>query len=299
LQRCAAQSQQQPDPAAPEERRKLQDQLDAEIARLDEQIQQKPDNVELYSQRGDQRFFRGRFDLAVADYDQMVKLDPALETSHWRRGIACFYAGKFREAARQFEVYHAFDDVDRENGIWRYLSQVKAEGKEKAREGLLRYRKDDREPFPDLYKMFSGELKPDAVLEKIDKARLPSLEREKRLFYAHLYLGLNDYVEERPESAERHLQRAVRNRWAPRAGGGPAFMWHVARVHHELLEASRNRAAAPSHCWRAGAALVPPDALGQPLNWPRPRAAPELRFALGSSSAWAQVRTTRPKTHFC
>ncbi|MBS0205036.1 MAG: hypothetical protein JSS49_19180 [Planctomycetes bacterium] len=198
-------------------------------------IEANPKNLEAFSRRGDANFFLGRFDDAVADYDQMIQLDETQASSHWRRGIALFYAGKFKDAAAQFESYHSFDQVDRENGIWRYLSQYKAHGKDKAREGLLKYEKDDREPFPSVYKLFAGAMTPEEILEKIEAAKLPKDEREKRLFYAHLYIGLNDAVEGDSAAAEQHLRLATLNTWGPRAGYGPNYMWHVGRLHEALL----------------------------------------------------------------
>jgi lipoprotein NlpI len=220
-------------------RRQVNERLDGEIARLTARIADAPENVDLYSRRGDARFFRGEFAEAVADFDQMVKLRPDLETSHWRRGIARFYAADYKGAAHQFEIYHSFDNVDRENGIWRYLSQHKALGQARAREGLLRYEKDDREPFPDVYRLFAGKTTGPEVLQRIGTADLTKDEREKRLFYAELYVGLNDYVEGDADSAEKHLEAAVRNRWGETAGGGPTWMWHVARIHHDLLRDAR------------------------------------------------------------
>jgi lipoprotein NlpI len=231
-----------PDPTGDEYRERLHQALDVQIATFTMLIEGKRSNVDLYSRRGDAVFFRGKFADAVRDFDNMVALRPSLETSHWRRGIALFYAGRYNDAARQFEVYHSFDNVDRENGIWRYLSQVKATGKEQARQGLLKYEKDDREPFPDLYRLFAGELTGSAVLDRIAQARLPDEERQKRLFYAELYIGLNDFVEGDPASAEQHLRAAVRNRWGAEAEGGPGWMWHVARVHHDLLRREREEA---------------------------------------------------------
>ena len=138
-------------------------------------------------------------------------------------------------AAHQFEIYHSFDNVDRENGIWRYLSQTKAIGREKAREGLLKYEKDDREPFPDVYRLFAGDISADELLKKIKDSKLSDQQRQQRLFYAELYVGLNEFVEGRLESAEQHLGLAAKNEWGSKAGGGPGYMWHVARVHHDLL----------------------------------------------------------------
>lgn len=230
-----------PGPLTPEGRAALNAKFDKQIAALTSRLEKAPADTDLLSERGDARFFRGQFAEAVADFDAMVKQQPDLEASHWRRGIACFYAAKYKEAAKQFELYHSFDDVDRENGIWRYLSQVKALGQKKAREGLLKYKKDDREPFPDVYKLFAGELTGEQVLERIRKAEITEREREMRLFYAELYVGLNEFVEEHPESAEKHLRAAVDNRWGAAAAGGPGWMWQVARVHCDVLAAKATK----------------------------------------------------------
>ncbi len=198
-------------------------------------IDKDPKSLRPFSQRGDAYFFLGKFAEAVRDYDQMVTLDPAEDAGHWRRGIAYFYAQRYRDAAGQFERYHTFDNVDRENGIWRYLSQVKAYGRDKAREGLLKYEKDDREPFPAVYELFAGRTTPESILNGIAAAQVSAEEREKRLFYAHLYIGLNAAIEDRPETALVHLRQAVANTWGPKAGYGPHYMWQVARLHARLL----------------------------------------------------------------
>jgi lipoprotein NlpI len=211
------------------------DEWQAQVERLTSAITDNPKNVGLYSRRGDAYFFLGQFADSVADYDQMVTLEPSEDASHWRRGIALFYAQKYDEAARQFERYHSFDDVDRENGIWRYLCQVKADGVEKARAGLLKYEKDDREPFGDVYRLFAETIEPPVILEHIEQADVAAEERLKRRFYAHLYIGLWHAVHDRPQEAKPHLQQAAENPWPAAAGYGPRYMWHVARLHYDLL----------------------------------------------------------------
>jgi lipoprotein NlpI len=211
------------------------------IEKLTQQIKEQPTSENLYSQRGDAYFFLGDFDKAVQDYDQMVKLDKELEASHWRRGIAFFYAGKFKNAAEQFELYHSFDNVDRENGIWRYLSQVKAQGRDHARQGLLKYQKDDREPFPGIYQLFAGKITPDEILKQIHDAKIDDQDRQARLFYAELYIGLNDAVEGKSDEALSHLRAATANEWAQKAGGGPYYMWQVGRLHYERLVNEREK----------------------------------------------------------
>ena len=207
-------------------------------ARMTLAIAAQPSMTELYSQRGDARFFLGEFDSAVSDYDKMVELDADQDAGHWRRGIAYFYADEHEKAAAQFERYHSFDNVDRENGIWRYLCQRKAFGIEKAREGLLKYEKDDREPFGDVYRLFQGSMTADELLEKIRTATISDSERQKRLFYAELYVGLNEAIEGRSAAAQEHLSKAARNSWGENAGYGPNYMWQVARLHAAKLAQS-------------------------------------------------------------
>lgn len=210
-------------------------QAERTVVETTEAIVGNPKSENLHSRRADALFFLGRFPEALRDYDRLVELDPAVDASHWRRGICYFYVKDYDRAAKQFERYHSFDNVDRENGIWRYLSQVRAYGRERARQDLLKYEKDDREPFPAVYRLFAGETTPAAILQGIRDAKLSDEAREQRAFYADLYIGLNAAIEDDPAAALTHLRRAVDNRWAPVAGYGPHYMWHVARLQYDVL----------------------------------------------------------------
>ena len=203
-------------------------------------------DIQALSRRGDAFFFLGKFKESVADYDAMVKLDPSQDSSHWRRGIALFYAGRPDDGAKQFERYHSFDNVDRENGIWRFLCQTKSVGLAKARESLLKYEKDDREPFPAVFKLFAGTMTEKEILDGIAAAKIDDSDRQTRSFYADLYIGLNHAVQNRPTEAQAALARATKNSWPRTAGFGPAWMWQVGRVHWELLEAERAKKSAPA-----------------------------------------------------
>ena len=208
-----------------------------QVDELTEQIKQQPDRVGFYSRRADAHFYLAQFDKSVADYQKMVALDPKLDKAHWRRGIAWFYAKNYKQAAHQFEIYDNFDNVDRENGIWRFFSQAQAYGLKKARKGLLQYKKDDREPFPSVYKLFSETTTPETIVANITAAKISDTEREKRFFYAHLYIGLDHAVHKRNKPAVKHLRQAVANTWGPKSGFGPHYMWQVGRLHYELLTA--------------------------------------------------------------
>ena len=197
------------------------------------QIDEKPDDVSFYSRRGDARLFLGKFSESRHDYEKMIQLNPKLNVSHWRLGIAYFYLSDFSKAADQFEIYHQYDQVDRENGIWRFMSQYKEHGLEYARKRLLIYDKDDRPPYPWLYLMFAGALSPDAVFQKIKEEAFPNRYETRVLFHANLYVGI--YLEltgSSPNKALHYLSRAVRNEYGKSTG---TYMWQVARLHHSKL----------------------------------------------------------------
>ena len=102
-------------------------------------LKQNPKEISSYSSRGDARLFLADFKGARADYEKMIELNPKLDVSHWRLGIAYFYLKEYDKAARQFGIYHQYDQVDRENGIWRFMSQYNGIGLAVARKGLLKY----------------------------------------------------------------------------------------------------------------------------------------------------------------
>lgn len=209
--------------------------LEGQLKSLPAIVDTDADPVGKYSRRGDLHMFLGKFAEAEADYKKMSELKPDLDASHWRLGIAMYLAGHPEDAAAQFDKYHSFDNVDRENGIWRYLSHRAAFGKEKAREQLLKYEKDDRPPFREVYQLFEGTMTADQVLQSISPD-LPESSRQSRLFYAQLYVGLNEAAEGKPDAALKALREAVKNEWPRKAGFGPNYMWHVGRLQYLRLK---------------------------------------------------------------
>ena len=61
------------------------------------------------------------------------------------------------------------------------------------------------------------------------------MERSKRLFYAYLYIGLNESLQGQKAAAREYLQKAVANKWGPGAGFGPNYMWHTGRLELDIL----------------------------------------------------------------
>jgi len=197
-------------------------------------IAKMPRSVGLLSKRGDARLFQGNFAGAVADYQEMIALDPSQDAPHWRLGIAYYFNGAFAAAAVQFEKYHAYDGRDRENGVWKFFCQARAEGVEAARKGLLVYTQFDREPFPSLYEMLAGKLSSKAFLEQLQERGLGQ-ERQVQ-FFAKYYAGLYEALFGEKAQGMAWLQEAValfNGETADRSG--PGYMWHAARLQWEAL----------------------------------------------------------------
>jgi lipoprotein NlpI len=202
-------------------------------------INKDPFNVSFYSARGDARMFLGSYSGARDDYEKMILLEPKLEISHWRLGIVYFYLGDFKKAANQFKIYHEYDSVDRENGIWRFMSQFKEDGLDSARDQLLKYNQNDRPPYPWLYEMFAGKCKPEDIFRRIDEMEFAKDYKARVLFHAHLYVGI--YLELTGDNASEaldHLALAVANEYGRSTG---TYMWQVARLHHSRLVDSQSR----------------------------------------------------------
>lgn len=196
---------------------------------------EKDPQVRHYSRRGDACFFLGKFPEAVADYEAMTALDESLTTSHWRLGIAYYFTGQYAQSEKQFSAYHQFDQVDRENGLWRYLAMARQKSVDEAKKNLIKYGKDDRAPLPAIYRMYRQEQTPAELLQSIRDADLNDDERAKQLFYAELYVGLYFDVRDDKPTAQRHLNTAARSSWHAAAGYGPNFMGHVARLRASQL----------------------------------------------------------------
>jgi len=215
----------------PEWRAPLLAKLTDELKDADAAVARSPYTVVLLSRRGDLHLFLGHFPEAVADFEKMIALDPAEDAPHWRLGIAYYFDGQFAKSARQFEKYHAYDGHDRENGIWKFLAQARADGLEKARAEMLTYTQFDREPFPTLYEMFAGQRTPDEVLAEIERKGLS--DDHRALFFGHYYAGLGEAVLGHRARAIALVRQAVEDPEARGAG----YMWQVARLHWERLRA--------------------------------------------------------------
>lgn len=220
---------------------KMRDGFAAKDQMLTREMEQGAASLDAYSRRGDVRLFLGRFAEARADYQKMIEIDPAQDTPHWRLGIALYFCGEFAAAAQQFAKYHAYDNRDRENGIWKFLSQARSEGIPAAQAGMLVYERFDREPFPSLYAMFAGQKSEEEVLAEVKRK---GLENQRLVqFFAHYYCGLHADLRGDATTALRYLAHAVEVGAQGDPQDSPGYMWHVARLQWEI---AKTRAAEPA-----------------------------------------------------
>jgi lipoprotein NlpI len=84
----------------------------------------------------------------------------------------------------------------------------------------------------EVYRLFAGQAQPDEVLAAAIAGSPSPAQKNERLFYAHLYLGL--YYEAAGDAgrAREHIERAARSH---KIGH---YMWNVADVHSRRLAAA-------------------------------------------------------------
>lgn len=188
-----------------------------------------PQCVEALDHRGGEYFKLGKFAESLADFDRYLELRPRDRPGHWRRGITLYYAGKYDEGRKQFVGYEKVDTNDVENAVWHFLCAAKLEGLDKARKSILKIGKDARPPMMQVYDLYRGTLKPEDVLTSVTDAKLTDEQRNRALFYAHLYLGLYYDATGDGKRALEHMTQAAQKYRIEH------YMWDVARVHEELL----------------------------------------------------------------
>jgi lipoprotein NlpI len=198
------------------------------VANFDKAVKLDPKLADAYDHRGSEHFKLGHIKESIADFDKYLELKPQETPGHWKRGISYYYAGRFDDGRKQFEGYEKVDTNDVENAVWRYLCMARAEGVEKARASILKIGNDRRVPMMQVYALYSGKIKPDEVLAAVEAGRPGAEELNKRLFYAHLYLGLYHEVAGDKKRALEHMTKAEEHKIGH-------YMWDVAHVHAELL----------------------------------------------------------------
>lgn len=203
------------------------------VAALTTALEIEPNNVELLDERGNAHFKAGLFKESALDFDRVIKQQPDQFNGHWRRGISLWYAERYDDGRKQFEGYEKVDTNDVENAVWHFLCVARKDGVEKARKAILKIGRDRRVPMMTVYDLFKGDAKPEDVLKSVEQGKPNEAELKKRLFYAHLYLGIWFDLTGESKKALTHLKQSVEQ--------GPIhpYMWEVARVHRDLLAAKK------------------------------------------------------------
>lgn len=189
-----------------------------------------------YQRRGVLHFNASRFKASVKDFDQFLKSYPDQAPHHWQRGISHYYAKMYKEGVAQFEIHKKVNPEDVENAIWHYLCKAKVDGLKKAREGLIPIKADTRPWADSAYRLFQGNLKPEAMLKAMTTdAEAANNPRTKDyiLFYTHLYIGLFYEAEGDAKLAKKHILLAA-NKYP-----STHYMGDVARVHAKLFESKK------------------------------------------------------------
>jgi len=172
-------------------------------------------------------FLSGRVAESVVGFDRLVTLAPDAAPQLWQRGIALYYVGRYQDCRAQFESHRTVNPNDVENPAWHFLCVARADSPARARAALLPVGPDQRSPMREIYRMFRGDLAPEAVLAAAGQE--PSAQ-----FFAELYVGLYYDATGNRAAALTHLKTAAAERFAS-AGG---YMHRVATLH-PLLAGSR------------------------------------------------------------
>ena len=199
------------------------------VADFDKALEIDPKRVDVYDSRGSEKFKLGLFSESVDDFDRCLEAKPDQAPGHWRRGISLYYAGRYEDGRKQFAAYEKVDANDVENAVWCFLCAARADGVEKARAAMLKVGMDSRVPMMTVYDLYRGEAQPDDVLDAAKADDPNDGERKRRLFFAHLYLGLYYDATGDKKQALEHMTLAAHKYYLD------TYMGDVARVHEEVL----------------------------------------------------------------
>jgi lipoprotein NlpI len=184
--------------------------------------------ADAWQSRGTEHFKLGNIKESISDFDQFIALKPRFAPYHWQRGIAYYYAGRFEDGRKQFESHQTVNPNDVENAAWHFLCVARSAGVEKARAALIPIKEDARVPMMEVHALLAGKAKPEDVIKAASAGEPSASELNRRLFYAHLYVGLYFEATGEATQAHEHILQAVN------AYKTDDYMGDVARVHLQL-----------------------------------------------------------------
>jgi lipoprotein NlpI len=195
------------------------------VADCDEVLKLAPRLAQAWQYRGFAHFKLGHITEAISDFDRFIELEPPQAPYHWQRGIAYYYAGRFEEGRKQFESHQTVNPNDIENAVWHFLCVARTSGLEKARSSLIPIKGDARVPMKEVHALFAGTANPEEVMNAARAVSASAAQRNRALFYAHLYLGLFFEATNEPTKSREHIQKAADHYQTN------DYMGDVARVH--------------------------------------------------------------------
>lgn len=193
------------------------------------------DAANVHQRRGEAHFKLGHIEESIRDFDRYLEFNPQQAPQHWQRGIALYYAGRYEDGRRQFELHQAVNPNDVENAVWHFLCVARKDGVEKARAALIPIENDRRVPMMQVHALFAGKGTVDDVMAAVRAGGPGPGELKFRQFYAHLYLGLYFEATGGAKAAKEHIAKAANDYKLDH------YMWDVARVHMQLLDAKAGR----------------------------------------------------------
>jgi len=202
--------------------------FEKELAALDKVVADGGGTVSQYSRRGDLHVFLVKFEEAVKDYEKVNELDPTQEGKNWRLGIAYYLAGDFDKSIATFEKYYQGDKEDRETGLWHFMAVAGKTSVAEAQIKMLKYNTEAKAPFNTLYDLFQGKYETQEFFRDLYDRNLSA--KQDVMFYARLYAGIFEEVNERPETAAKFIKMAYDSQWGRKASDGPGYMWQIARI---------------------------------------------------------------------
>ncbi len=196
-------------------------------------IELQPDSVEALQRRGEEHFKLAQFEKSAVDFERVIELQPQHAPYHWQLGIVYYYTEQHKKGISCFESHQTVNSNDVENAVWHYLCVAKVHGLEAAKKGLLPISEDARVPMMEIYALFNGQGTEVQVMERAHQGRALGGDLARRIFYAHLYIGLYHEAQGNADKAYNYIKKAAQQY---KENG---YMGHVARAHHIWLDRKR------------------------------------------------------------
>ena len=206
-----------------------------------ELTQQRPHEFQYQFLKGEIAFCIGQMDESVAAFDEVIRLQPRIEPRLWQRGLALYYADRFEDGVKQFETHQTVNSQDVENAVWHMLCAAKVTSIEEARKNIIPIERDTRIPMAEVHRMFAGRSTPEDVLKTAAAtsafALANSRQHDMQMYYAHLYIGLFEEMNNNSAKSMQSMQSAAK----VNPMGEDNIMGSVAKVHLQLRQQSGNQ----------------------------------------------------------